>query len=146
MKRLQQELVPHVSMCRTKRFIKCSIPLHISNEGASLSYHVSHVHTKKYASNSQKITSTTQMNGMRCFYKLFSVLIVVSVLAVFLLYVNFSDEKKFNLDGPDGFASYWRDLKKEPRLFFKCGFGAVALCYRRFFQLLIRASSPKFCI
>ena len=37
--------------------------------------------------------------------------------------IIFSDEKKFNLDGPDGWAYYWRDLRKEPKIFSKRNFG-----------------------
>uniref|UniRef100_A0A0N5BII7 DDE_3 domain-containing protein n=1 Tax=Strongyloides papillosus TaxID=174720 RepID=A0A0N5BII7_STREA len=37
--------------------------------------------------------------------------------------VIFGDEKKFNLDCPDGFNSYWRDLRKEPRYYSKRNFG-----------------------
>lgn len=39
----------------------------------------------------------------------------------------FSDEKKFNLDGPDGFAHYWHDLRKEKRYFASQNFGGGSL-------------------
>lgn len=41
--------------------------------------------------------------------------------------VVFSDEKKFNLDGPDGFQYYWHDLRKEPQYFKKRNFGGGSL-------------------
>ncbi|CAO4375531.1 unnamed protein product [Caenorhabditis nigoni] len=41
--------------------------------------------------------------------------------------VIFSDEKKFNLDGPDGFKSYWHDLRKDPAVFSKRNFGGGSL-------------------
>ncbi len=41
--------------------------------------------------------------------------------------VIFSDEKKFNLDGPDGWSYYWHDLRKEEVIFAKrqAGGGSV---------------------
>lgn len=41
--------------------------------------------------------------------------------------IIFSDEKKFNLDGPDGFRDYWRDLRKDPLCFSKRNFGGGSL-------------------
>ncbi|KAM8717008.1 hypothetical protein ACLKA7_003818 [Drosophila subpalustris] len=37
--------------------------------------------------------------------------------------IIFSDEKKWNLDGPDGSRCYWRDLRKDPIYFSKRNFG-----------------------
>lgn len=39
----------------------------------------------------------------------------------------FSDEKKWNLDGPDGMAYYWRHVPSEPRYFSKRQAGGKSL-------------------
>lgn len=50
--------------------------------------------------------------------------------------VVFSDEKKFNLDGPDNSKKYWRDSRQERRSCYKRGFGGgtlmvwAAFCYK----------------
>ncbi|CAD6191794.1 unnamed protein product [Caenorhabditis auriculariae] len=41
--------------------------------------------------------------------------------------IIFRDEKKFNLDEPDGYAHYWRDLRKDPMYFSKRNFGGGSL-------------------
>ena len=41
--------------------------------------------------------------------------------------VIFSDEKRFNLDGPDGLGFYWHDLRKEKQLYSKRPFGGGSI-------------------
>ena len=41
--------------------------------------------------------------------------------------IIFSDEKKFNLDGPDGFQYYWHDLRTEKKYLSKRKFGGGSL-------------------
>jgi len=43
------------------------------------------------------------------------------------LEVIFSDEKKFNLDGPDGCRYYWHDLRKEKEIFSKRQMGGYSV-------------------
>lgn len=71
----------------------------------------------------------------------------------FTIQVIFSDEQKFNLDGPDGFKSYWRDLRKEPSYFSKWNFGGGSLmvwgafCHDQIFDLEVissRVNSEQF--
>ena len=44
-----------------------------------------------------------------------------------ILKVIFSDENKWNLDGPDGYNYYWRDLRKSPIHFSKRNFKGGSL-------------------
>ena len=68
--------------------------------------------------------------------------------------IVFSDEKKFNLDGPDGFAHYWHDLRKKPQYFSKRqqGGGSVtiwaAIAYNGASNIAVincNLSSEKYC-
>jgi len=62
--------------------------------------------------------------------------------------VIFSDEKKWNLDGPDGFSFYWHDLRKSERFLSRRqnGGGGVmvwgAFCESGFFQIGFLIGEP----
>lgn len=54
--------------------------------------------------------------------------------------IVFSDEKKFNLDGPDGFACYWHDLRKDEVVFSKRHTGGGSLMIWGAFSFYGKAS------
>jgi transposase len=63
--------------------------------------------------------------------------------------VIFSDEKKFNLDGPDGIKYYWHDLRKEPKLLSKRVHGGTSVmvwagyCFYGKSELVLRECKGK---
>ena len=57
--------------------------------------------------------------------------------------VIFSDEKKFNLDGPDGFQFYWYDLRKVEQIFSEHLFGGGSLMIWGAFSIKGKASLVK---
>ena len=50
--------------------------------------------------------------------------------------VLFSDEKKFNLDGPYGYQYYWYDLRKEKETWMSRNFGGGNVMVWELFPLL----------
>lgn len=69
--------------------------------------------------------------------------------------VIFSDEKKFNLDGPDGLHYYWRDLRKENRQIMSRNFGGGSVMIWAAFSytgkskiafISERLNSEKYCL
>lgn len=54
-------------------------------------------------------------------------LIDYSFKCIYSLKVIFSDEKRFCLDGPDGYRNYWRDLRRDPLIFAKRPMGGGGL-------------------
>ena len=57
--------------------------------------------------------------------------------------VIFSDEKKFNLDGSDGFQFCWHDLRKMEQIFSKCPFGVGSFMIWGAFSIKSKASLVK---
>lgn len=76
------------------------------------------------------------------------------LLNVVLEKIIFSDEKTFNLDGPDENCSYWRDLRKEPQCFSRRNFGGGSVliwgafteeCCRELQIVPTKMNSEKYC-
>jgi hypothetical protein len=55
----------------------------------------------------------------------------------------FSDEKKWNLDGPDGFRYYWNDLRTEKKTFFSRQNGGGSVMVWAAFGLTVPPKLPS---